>query len=45
MTKQIYCGDEYTAAFLENALIELLDNVSCETITIDGEYHLEVKLA
>lgn len=44
MTKQIYCGDEYTAAFLENALTELLEKVECETFTIDGEYFLEVTL-
>lgn len=44
MIKTIYCGDEYTTEFLQNALIELLDKVECETVIIDGEYHLKVKI-
>ena len=44
MSKLIYTGDEYTTEFLQNALNELLDKVSCETVIIDGEYHLQVEI-
>lgn len=44
VSKTIYCGDEYTTEFLQNSLTELLDKVSCETIIIDGEYHLKVEI-
>ena len=40
----IYCGDEDRAAFLIDALEELGLNADCEVFTIDGEYHVEVKL-
>lgn len=43
-TKTIYCGDEHTTEFLQNSLVELLGKVSCKTVIIDGEYHLEVKI-
>jgi hypothetical protein len=39
--KQIYCGDEYTAAFLVDAL-KTLGITDTEIFTIDGEYHVEV---
>lgn len=42
-TKIIYCGDEFTARFLESAL-KGLGFEEIEIFTIDGEYHLEVVL-
>lgn len=43
-TAEIYCGDEYTAEFLIRALGELGIKADCEIFTVDGEYHVEVKL-
>lgn len=43
-TAEIYCGDEYYAEFLIRALGELGLNAECEIYTVDGEYHVEVKL-
>lgn len=41
--KVIYCGDEYTAEFLVRALAQL-EIRDTEIFTIDGEYHVEVRL-
>lgn len=43
-TAEIYCGDEYYAEFLIRALGELGIKADCEIFTVDGEYHVEVKL-
>ena len=43
MEKTIYCGDEYTAEFLINALKLLEFKAEYEISTIDGEYVVEVK--
>lgn len=43
-TAEIYCGDEYYAEFLIRALGELGIKAECEIFTVDGEYHVEVKL-
>lgn len=43
-SKEIYCGDEYTADFLIGALGQLGIKAECEIFTIDGEYHVEVKI-
>lgn len=43
MEKTIYCGDEYTAEFLINALKLLEFGARYEIDTIDGEYVVEVK--
>lgn len=43
-TAEIYCGDEYYAEFLINALGQLGIKAECEIFTVDGEYHVEVKL-
>ena len=43
-TAEIYCGDDYTAEFLIRALGELGIKADCEIFTIDGEYHVEVKM-
>lgn len=43
-TAEIYCGDEYYAEFLIDALGKLGIKAECEIFTIDGEYHVEVKL-
>ena len=43
-TAEIYCGDEYYAEFLIRALGELGIKAECEIFTIDGEYHVGVKL-
>ena len=43
-TAEIYCGSEDYAEFLIRALGELGINAECEIFTIDGEYHVEVKL-
>lgn len=41
----IYCGDEDRAEFLILALEELgINTDQCETFTVDGEYHVEVKI-
>ena len=42
-TADIYCGDEYYAAFLIDALGKLNIKAQCETYTVDGEYFVEVK--
>lgn len=44
MKKTIYCGDEYTAQFLIDALGALEIGAICEIDTIDGEYVVEVDL-
>lgn len=41
-TKIIYCGDDFTAAFLVDAL-SALGITDTEIFTIDGEYHVEVR--
>ena len=42
--KIVYCGDETTAEFLKDVLIQTLGLlVKCEIFPIDGEYHLEVE--
>ena len=41
---EIYCGDEDRAEFLVQALGELGIKAACEIYTVDGEYHVEVKL-
>lgn len=43
-TANIYAGDEDRAEFLVQALGELGLNAECEIYTVDGEYHVEVKL-
>ena len=43
-TAEIYCGDEDYAKFLIDALGKLGLGAQCEIFTIDGEYHVEVKL-
>ena len=43
-TAEIYCGDEDYAEFLIRALGELGIKADCDIFTIDGEYHVEVKL-
>ena len=43
-TAEIYCGDEDYAEFLIRALGELGIKADCEIFTVDGEYHVEVKL-
>lgn len=43
-TAEIYCGDEYYAEFLIDALGKLGIKAECEIFTIDGEYHVEVKM-
>lgn len=43
-TAEIYAGDEDRAEFLVQALGEIGINAKCEIYTIDGEYHVEVKL-
>ena len=43
-TAEIYCGDEDRAEFLVQALGELGLKAECEIYTVDGEYHVEVKL-
>lgn len=43
-TAEIYAGDEDRAEFLVQALGELGLNAECEIYTVDGEYHVEVKL-
>ena len=43
-TAEIYCGDEYYAEFLIRALGELGIKAETEIYTVDGEYHVEVKL-
>lgn len=40
----IYCGDEDRVEFLLQALVELGIEAQCEVYTIDGEYHVEVRL-
>ena len=40
----IYCGDEDRAEFLIQSLVELGIDADCEIYTVDGEYHVEVKL-
>lgn len=43
-TTEIYCGSEDYAEFLIQALGKMGLGASCETYTIDGEYHVEVRL-
>ena len=43
-TANIYCGDEDRAQFLIDALGQLGLKAECDIYTVDGEYHLEVKL-
>ena len=43
-TANIYAGDEDRAEFLVQALGELGLRAECEIYTVDGEYHVEVKL-
>lgn len=43
-TAEIYCGDEDYAEFLIRALGELGIKADCEIFTVDGEYHVEVKM-
>lgn len=43
-TAEIYCGDEYYAEFLIRALGELGIKAETEIYTVDGEYHVEVKM-
>ncbi len=43
-TAEIYCGDYDYVKFLLNALGELGIEGEFETYTIDGEWHVEVKL-
>lgn len=43
-TAEIYCGDEDYAEFLIRALGQLGIKADCEIFTVDGEYHVEVKL-
>lgn len=43
-TAEIYCGDEYYAEFLIRALGELGIKADTEIYTVDGEYHVEVRL-
>ena len=42
-TTEIYCGDEYYAEFLIDALGKLGIKAETEIYTVDGEYHVEVK--
>lgn len=42
MKKTIYCGDEYTAQFLVDALEQLSLKADSEIYTIDGEYVVDV---
>lgn len=41
---KIFCGDEDRADFLLQALGQLGLNAECKIYTVDGEYHVEVKL-
>ena len=41
---EIFCGDEDKAEFLVQTLEELRLNAECEIYTVDGEYHVEVRL-
>lgn len=43
-TAEIYCGDEDRAEFLVQALGELGIKADTEIYTVDGEYHVEVRL-
>ena len=43
-TAEIYCGDEDYAKFLIDALGQLGIKAECEIFTVDGEYHLEVRM-
>ena len=43
-TAEIYCGDEYYAEFLIGALGQLGIKADTEIYTVDGEYHVKVKL-
>lgn len=43
-TAEIYCGDEDRAEFLIDALGQLGIKGEFETYTVDGEYHVEVKI-
>lgn len=44
VVKNLYCGDEDRAEFLIQALGELGIKAECEIYTVDGEYHVEVKI-
>lgn len=44
MIKEIYCGDEDTAAFLIDALGELKIKAECKIFTCNGEYFVEVQI-
>lgn len=41
---EIYCGDEDRADFLIKSLEDLGVSAEYETFTVDGEYHVEVRI-